>query len=167
MRCALVTATSLLLLATVSAAVGADEPSPPGPGDVPAPYGLEQPVPGHPVPPVDGMSRPPYPYAVPSRIYLEKARYEEGYLLRVHSTGVKAEDIQVQADRGRLRLRVERSRQGEWQSEQPYRHSSVSSRSSIRRSVRLPYDADGSRLTTSVENGVLEIRIPARMPPGS
>ena len=162
----LVTAALLALLATVSASIGADESSPPGP-DVPALYGLEATVPGDPVPPVDGMFRPPYPYAAPSRIYLEKARYEEGYLLRVHTTGVKAEDIQVQADRGRLRLRVERSRQGEWQSEQPYRHSSVSSRSSIRRSVRLPYDADGSRLTTSVENGVLEIRIPARMPPGS
>ena len=165
MRCALVTATSLLLFATVSAAVGADESSPPGPGDVPAPHGLEQPVPGDPY--VDRMRRPPYPYAAPSRIYLEKTRYEEGYLLRVHTTGVKAEDIQVQADRGRLRLRVDRSRQGEWQSEQPYRRSSVSSRSSIRRSVRLPYDADGSRLTTRVENGVLEIRITARMPPGS
>jgi len=165
MRCALVTARSLLLLATVSAAVGANESSHPGP-DVPA-YGLEQPEPGDPAPYVDRMRRPPYPSAVPSRIYLEKARYEEGYLLRVHTTGVKAEDIQVQADRGRLRLRVDRSRQGEWQSEQPYRRSSVSSRSSIRRSVRLPYDADGSRLTTSVENGVLEIRIPARMTPGS
>ena len=162
MKSYFITAGSLLLLATASCVFAWD-----GPGNYfdrgYAPGGYGGAYPTH--RPFEYGIRSKYRIRAP-RIYLEKARYEEGYLLRVHSTGVKAEDIQVQADRGRLRLRVDRSRQGEWQSEQPYRRSSVSSRSSIRRSVRLPYDADGSRLTTRVENGVLEIRIPARIPPG-
>ena len=94
------------------------------------------------------------------RIHLEKARYEDGYLLRVHSESIKAEDIEVLADRGRLRLRSDMSRQSEWQSEEPYRRSRLSRRSSIARTIRLPYDADASKLTTAVKDGVLEIRIP-------
>lgn len=161
----LATAASLLLLATASPVIAADESGYPGPGYAPDSYGQEHPAHSHPVPPAQHMSRP-YSYAAPPRIHLEKARYEHGYLLRVHTEGIKAEDIEVLADRGRLRLRSERSRQREWQSEQPYRRSSMSSRSSIRRTVRLPYDADASKLTTSIEEGVLEIRIPAQTAPG-
>ena len=111
------------------------------------------------MPPSYPMSRP-YSYGAPPRIRLEKDRYDDGYLLRVHTQGLKAEDIQVHADGGRLRLHSEMSRQQQWRSDEPYRRSSMSSRSSIRRSVRLPYDADASKLTTSINEGVLEIRIP-------
>jgi HSP20 family molecular chaperone IbpA len=103
----------------------------------------------------------PFEYGIRApRIHMEKARYEDGYLLRVQSEGIKAENIEVLADRGRLRLRSEMSRQSEWQSEEPYRRSHLSSRGSIARTIRLPYDADASKLTTTVNDGVLEIRIP-------
>ena len=103
----------------------------------------------------------PFGYGVRApRIHLEKTGYEDGYLLRVHTEGIKAEDIDVLAGHRRLRLRSDISRQNEWQSDEPYRRSSMSSRGSIRRTISLPYDADASKLTTAVEDGVLEIRIP-------
>jgi len=156
----LVTAGSLLLIALASGVIAGNESENPGPDYVPDPYGLERRANGYSVPPAHPTFRP-YPYAARPRIHVEKAMYEEGYLVRVYTQGITPEDIEVvAADRGRLRLRSEMSRQGEWQSEEPYRRSSMSSRSSIRRTVRLPYDADASKLTTSVEEGVLEIRIP-------
>jgi HSP20 family molecular chaperone IbpA len=106
-----------------------------------------------------GIGGSKYRIRVP-RIYMEKARYEDGYLLRVYTESIKAEDVEVLADRGRLRLRSDMSRQSEWQSEEPYRYSQTSRRSSIARTVPLPYDADASKLTTAVKDGVLEIRIP-------
>ncbi len=86
--------------------------------------------------------------------------YEDGYLLRVFTEGIRAEDIEVLAQPGRLRLGSQVTRQQEWQSDEPYHRSRVSSRGSIRRTVSLPPDADASQLTTSVQDGVLEIRIP-------
>jgi HSP20 family molecular chaperone IbpA len=161
----LITAASLLLFSIASFVSAGDESAKPDPGYVPDPYladpyGLEPPAYGYQAPHAHPMFRRPYPYAPPGRIHVEKAMYEDGYLLRVYTQGLAPEDIEVVADRGRLRLRSERSRQREWQSEQPYWRSSTSSRSSVRRSIRLPYDADGGKLTTSVEEGVLVIRIP-------
>lgn len=160
----LITAASLLLFSMPSFVSAGDESANPDPGYAPDPYLADPyapvpPEPGYRVPPSGSMFRP-YPYAPPSRIRLQRAMYEDGYLLRVYTQGLAAEDIEVAVDRGRLRLSTDMSRQREWQSEQPYRRSSMSSRSSIRRSVRLPYDADASKLETSVEEGVLEIRIP-------
>jgi len=165
MKGSFIIAGPLLLLAMASAVSAGNESSYPGPDYVPEPYGLGYPAPGHAVPPAHPMSRR-YPYEAPSRIHVQKAMYEGGYLVRVYTRGITPEDIEVVADRGRLRLRSERSRQREWQSETPYRRSSMSTRSSIRRTLRLPYNADATRLTTSVEEGVLEIRIPAKEAPG-
>ena len=152
----LVTAGSLLLLATASCVFAWN-----GPGNYSdrgyAPGGYGGAYPMH--RPFEYGIRSKYRIRAP-RIYLEKARYEDGYLLRVHSESIKAEDIEVLADRGRLRLRSDLSRQNEWQSEKPYRYSRSSRRSSIARTVPLPYDADASKLTTAVKDGVLEIRIP-------
>jgi HSP20 family molecular chaperone IbpA len=160
----LTSAASLLMLTTAWSVTAGDESGSTDPGYVPDPYfadpyGLEPPAHGYQAPHAHPMFRP-QPYAPPARIHVQKAMYEDGYLLRVYTQGLAPEDIEVVADRGRLRLRSERSRQREWQSEQPYWRSSMSSRSSVRRSIRLPYDADGAKLTTSVEEGVLEIRIP-------
>ncbi|MEN8761705.1 MAG: Hsp20/alpha crystallin family protein [Thiogranum sp.] len=152
----LVTAGSLLLLATASCVFAWN-----GPGNyfdpeyAPGGYGGGYPM-HH---PFEYGTRSQYRIRVP-RIYMEKARYEDGYLLRVHTEGIKAEDIEVLADRGRLRLSSDTSRQNEWQSEAPYRYSRSSRRSSISRTVPLPPDADASKLTTAVKDGVLEIRIP-------
>jgi HSP20 family molecular chaperone IbpA len=154
----------LLLLAMASAVSAGNESGYQGPDYLPEPYGLGYPARGHAVPPAHPMSRR-YIYNAPARIHVQKAMYEGGYLLRVYTRGITPEDIEVIADRGRLRLRSERSRQSEWQSEMPYRRSSMSTRSSIRRTLRLPYNADATRLTTSVEEGVLEIRIPAKEAP--
>jgi len=152
----LVTAGSLLLLATASSVCAWN-----GPGNYSdrgyAPGGYGGGYPMH--RPFEYGIRSRYRLRVP-RIYMEKARYEDGYLLRVHSESMNAEDIEVLADGGRLRLRSDVSRQNEWQSEEPYRYSRSSRRSSIARTVALPNDADASKLTTSVTDGVLEIRIP-------
>lgn len=161
----IITTASLILLAAALPVTAGEGSGDPGSGYVPEPvrepFGLEHPAHNHPMPPAYPVSGAyPYAYAPAPRIHLEKAMYEEGYLLRVHTRGITPEDIEVVADRGRLRLRSERSRQREWQSDEPYRRSSLSSRSSVRRSARLPYDADVSKLTTRIEDGVLEIRIP-------
>jgi HSP20 family molecular chaperone IbpA len=160
MKRVLLTVCSVFLLAATPAVFSADEPGPPAPGYGPESYGPGYPMHRHPMPPSYGMQGP-YGSAVPPRINMEKGMYEEGYLLRVYPQGMKAEDIQVQVDGRRLRLSTEMSRASEWQSEEPYyRRSSVSSRGSIKRSISLPRDADPSKLTSSVEQGVLEIRIP-------
>jgi len=153
----LVTAGSLLLLITASCVFAWNGPgSYSDRGYAPGGYGS-----GYPIhrPFEYGIGGSKYRIRAP-RIHLEKARYEDGYLLRVHTEGLKAEDIEVLVDRGRLRLRSEMSRQSEWQSEEPYRYSRSSRRSSFARTVPLPYDADASKLTTAVKDGVLEIRIP-------
>lgn len=94
----------------------------------------------------------PYPPAEHVSIHIEKDRYEQGYLLRVYTEGVKPEDIQIKTDRGRLRLSVQTGQQ------QP----GLAFHGSVRRSVRLPRDAVPSQLTTTSQDGVLEIRIPRR-----
>jgi HSP20 family molecular chaperone IbpA len=156
MKSYFITAGSLLLLATASCVFAWD-----GPGNYfdrgYAPGGYGGAYPTH--RPFEYGIRSKYRIRAP-RIFLEKARYEDGYLLRVHSESIKAEDIEVLADRGRLRLRADMRRQNQWQSEEPYRYSRSSRRSSIARTVPLPYDADASKLTTAVKDGVLEIRIP-------
>jgi HSP20 family molecular chaperone IbpA len=145
----LVTVYSVFLLAVTPCVFGDNESGYPGPGYVPDPYVAETP-----------MHRP-YDYGTPARVRIEKALYEEGYLLRVYAQGITAEDIDVSvADHGRLRLRSVMSSQRDWRSENPYRRSSFSSHGSISRTIRLPYDADASKLTTTVKDGVLEIRIP-------
>jgi HSP20 family molecular chaperone IbpA len=159
MKRLLMTVCSVSLLAAASSLFSADEPGHPVPGYGPESYGPGYPMHRHPMPPTHGRQGP-YGYAVPPRIHLEKGMYEEGYLLRVYPQGMQAEDIEVQAEGRRLRLWTEMSRQNEWQSEEPYRRSSMSSRGSIKRTISLPRDADPSKLTTSVEQGVLEIRIP-------
>jgi HSP20 family molecular chaperone IbpA len=161
MKRLVVTVCSVFLLAATPSVFSADEPGHPTPGYGPESYAPGYPMHRHPMPPSYG-GQGPYGYAVPPRINMEKGMYEEGYLLRVYPQGMKPEDIQVQADGRRLRLSTDVSRQNEWQTEEPYFRSgsSVYSRGSLKRTISLPRDADSSKLTTSVEQGVLEIRIP-------
>jgi HSP20 family molecular chaperone IbpA len=93
-------------------------------------------------------------------IRIERDVYEGGYLLRVFTSGIKPEDIEVRVDRGRIRLRSERASRSDWQDD--YRRSSVAGFSSFRRSIPLPYDADPGRLEITPGDGVLEVRIPKR-----
>jgi len=95
-----------------------------------------------------------------SGVHIERGTYADGYLLRVYSRGMKPEDIQVSADRGRIRLRSEMSSQRTWQDEQ--RRSRMAGFSSFSRSIPLPRDADASRLEVTPADGVLEVRIPRR-----
>jgi len=158
MQCHRLTVYSVFLFAAASSVFAGDESGYPGSGTIPDPYGAEQPMPGHPVPAYP--MRGPFAHGAPARVHIEKSMYEDGYLLRVYTQGITPEDIDVFADHGRLRLRSVMSRQRDWQSERPYRRSSFSSYGSISRTVRLPYGADASKLTTTVKDGVLEIRIP-------
>ena len=95
-----------------------------------------------------------------SRVHIERGTYEDGYLLRVYTRGIKPQDIEVSAERGRVRLRSEVGTRRDRQDE--YRRSRVSGYSSFTRSIPLPYDADASKLVITATDEMLEIRIPRR-----
>lgn len=104
MKRLLVTVYSVFLLAATSSVFGGNESAYPGPGYVPDPYAAEHPAHDYAVPPAHPMHGP-YSYSAPPRIHVEKAMYQDGYLVRVYTRGITPEDIEVAADRGQLRLR--------------------------------------------------------------
>jgi len=94
------------------------------------------------------------------RVHIERGTYEGGYLLHVYTRGLRPQDIEVSADRGRIRLRSEVSGQRDW--EDDYRRSRVAGYSSFSRSIPLPYDADPGKMEVIPTDDMLEIRIPRR-----
>ena len=91
---------------------------------------------------------------------LQTGETEDGYYVRTHIQGLSPEDIQIFIRRNRLVLQVDQgdryslSRQGT-------RGSSLW-RMQFRKQLRLPYDADWTRMTTTTTNGIMEIYIPRR-----
>ena len=156
MKNCMVVACSVFLIALTAPALAWYEsgyyPGPPEPPTPPEPPGRYEPY-TPPVPEHFGDRKR-------ARVHIEKDRYEQGYLLRVYTQGIEPDDIEIRADRGRLRLRTAIAEQRDWQNQEPYRRSRLSSYTRIARSVRLPYDADPRGLETSVTDNVLEIRIP-------
>lgn len=136
------------LAATTAAGAWHDHGQFPGFRDHPGGYGEYRPAPGR-----SG-------FGSRTRVHVERGSYAGGYLLRVYTRGIKPQDIEVDADRGRIRLRSEMSAQRDWRDE--YRRSRMAGFSSFARSIPLPYDADASRLEVTATDEVLEIRIPRR-----
>ena len=116
----------------------------------------------------DGLTGSDYPpYAGSERnhrysgsLRLQTGETEDGYYVRTHIQGLSPEDIQIFIRRNRLVLQVDQgdryslSRQGT-------RGSSLW-RMQFRKQLRLPYDADWTRMTTTTTNGIMEIYIPRR-----
>jgi len=108
---------------------------------------------------------PPYAGTAQSHHYSGSLRIQtgmtgDGYYVRANIEGLRPGDIHVSVRRNRLVLQVEQgdryglSRQGT--------RSTSQWRMQFRKQLRLPYDADWTRMTTSTSNGIMEIYIPRR-----
>ena len=84
----------------------------------------------------------------------------DGYYVRAWLDGVRPGDVRVYLQRNRLVLQVAQGGQYEQHNPNVYRSSQWQMR--FRRQLRLPYDADGARMTTSMKNGIMEIYIPRK-----
>ena len=91
---------------------------------------------------------------------IEKARDADGYLLRIHTRGMRPEDITVSTEGGRIRLETATLAWRNWQDDR--RRARASTYGRFSRTLPLPRDADVSGLETRVADGMLEIRIPRR-----
>jgi len=85
----------------------------------------------------------------------------DGYYVRVYPEGFRPEDVQVYVRGNRLVLQT--SQDNYYRSTAPDAHSNAQWRMRLRRQLRLPYDADWTRMTTSTDNGILDIYIPGRI----
>ena len=84
----------------------------------------------------------------------------DGYHVRVNIEGLHPEDIQIYIRHNRLVLQVEQGDQ--YGLSKPGNHSAAIWSMHFRNQLRLPYDADWMRMTTSTANGVMDIYIPRR-----
>jgi HSP20 family molecular chaperone IbpA len=108
-----------------------------------------------------------HPYSGPAggshysgSLRVEKGMTGDGYYVRAWLDGLRPEDVQVYLQRNRLVLQTT-------QGDRYGQHNLNARRGShwqmsFRRQLRLPYDADATRMTTSTENGIIEIYIPRR-----
>lgn len=97
-------------------------------------------------------------YHFSGSLRLQKGRTADGYYVRAVIEGLRPEDIQVYIRRNRLVVQIN-------QGDQYGQHSPGTRNTSrwqmhIRKQLRLPYDADGSRMVTSISNGIMEIYLP-------
>ncbi|MGB5426852.1 MAG: Hsp20/alpha crystallin family protein [Gammaproteobacteria bacterium] len=91
---------------------------------------------------------------------LHTGETEDGYYVRTYIEGLRPEDIQVFIRRNRLVVQVE---QGDrYGLSRPDNRRNSQWRMQFRKQLRLPYDADWTRMTTSTTNGTMEIYIPRR-----
>ena len=107
----------------------------------------------------------PYPSLAAAERYrggirIHTGMTEDGYYARAYLDGLNPEDIEVFIRRNRLVLQTARNDR--------YEYHDAGNRSvkrwamRFRKQLRLPYDADPTRMTRSVENGILEIYLPRR-----
>jgi HSP20 family molecular chaperone IbpA len=91
---------------------------------------------------------------------LQTGMTEGGYFVRIHLDGLRPEDVQVHLRRNRLVLQITQGNQQGVHS--PDARGASQWQVRFRRQLRLPYDADMTRMTTSTMNGIMEIYIPRR-----
>jgi HSP20 family molecular chaperone IbpA len=84
----------------------------------------------------------------------------DGYYVRVYPEGFRPEDVQVYVRGNRLVLQT--SQVNYYRSTGPDARSNAQWHMRLRRQLPLPYDADWTRMSTSTDNGVLDIYIPRR-----
>lgn len=102
-------------------------------------------------------------YQRPGSLRIQKGMTEEGYYVHVYLQGLQPEDIQVFVRHNRLILQS--LQEDEYGQLGPVSHSVSRWHRRFRKQLRLPYDADGSRMTRTTKDGVLEIYIPRVSPP--
>jgi HSP20 family molecular chaperone IbpA len=108
---------------------------------------------------------PPYAGPAPahhyaSALHIETSVTGDGYFARIRLDGLRPEDIQVYPGRGYLVVQVEEGdRQGPFRPES--RHG-PQWQLQMHRRLRLPYNADVTRMKMSTEDGVMEVFIPYR-----
>jgi HSP20 family molecular chaperone IbpA len=96
-------------------------------------------------------------------VRLQKGMTADGYYVRVYLGGLRPEDVQVFPILNRLVLQVARGdRQGLYS---PGGRGTSRWQMRYRKQLRLPYDADMKRITTSTQDGIMEIHIPKRSQP--
>ena len=91
---------------------------------------------------------------------LQRGMTEEGYYVRANIQGLRPEDVQVYLQRNRLVLQIAQDEQH--RSYNPDALGASQWQMRFRRQIRLPYDADGTRMKISTMNGIMEIYIPRR-----
>ena len=116
-----------------------------------------------------GLSNPGYygPYAdragsqnVGKGIRVEKDMDEGDYILRIHLSGMSPEAIEMKIMRSSLLLRTSQANMSRDRNE--YGERSFSHSFSLNKRIRLPYDADGSKMERIDGPDLIEIRIPRR-----
>jgi len=91
---------------------------------------------------------------------VQKGMTEDGYYVRVYLGGLSPDDVQIDLRRNRLVLQVA---QGERYGLHNHNARGVTQwKMRYRKQLRLPYDADTNRITTTTANGILEIHFPRR-----
>ena len=120
-------------------------------------YGFYDGPTGNDYPPYAGSERS-HRHSGSLRLHTDET--QDGYYVRAYIEGLRPEDIQVFIRRNRLVLQVEQGDQyGQYS---PGPRSTSQWRMSFRKQLRLPYDADWTRMTTTTTNGIMEIYIPRR-----
>lgn len=93
---------------------------------------------------------------------LQTGMTEDGYFVRANIEGLRPEDVQIYIRRNRLVVQVDQG--GQYSQPNPGIRNTSQWRMSFRKQLRLPYDSDWTRMTTSTANGIMEIHIPRRSP---
>ena len=94
----------------------------------------------------------------PGSLRLQTGITVDGYYVRAYLEGLRPEDIQVYPRRNRLVLQFAKG--NHYRLNSPAARRATRWQMGYRRQLRLPYDADWTRMTTSKKNGVMEIYIP-------
>ena len=84
----------------------------------------------------------------------------DGYYARVRLDGLRPEDIHVSLQRNRLVIQAAQG--GRYGPPDAGTHGTSQWHMSFRRQLRLPDDADWTRMTTNIQNGIMEIYMPRR-----
>jgi HSP20 family protein len=99
-----------------------------------------------------------FPRPLPA-IRFEDRITDEQYLLRAELPGLDPEkDLQISALHGVLTVKAERREEEKGLNRSEFRYGSM------QRSVRLPVNADESKIKASYRNGILEIVVPLSAP---
>ena len=91
---------------------------------------------------------------------LQTGKTKDGYYVRAYLDGLHPEDVQVYLWHDRLVLRAAQGDRYGLYKPNVRRFSQWKMR--FRKQLRLPYDADTNRMTTTTANGIIEIYFPRR-----
>jgi HSP20 family molecular chaperone IbpA len=97
--------------------------------------------------------------AAPS-LHIRTGMTADGYHVRAYLGGLRPEDVEVVVRGNRLVLQTVQS--NVYRSTGPDARSIAQWHMRLRRQLRLPYDADWTRMTMTTENGIMDIYIPRR-----